>query len=172
MNKSSWLLNRLLTGSIAILIMCGFGYLAALWDAAPKVSPFMELPPTPSRSRFAYVVVVLVCMGLMALASIAVGRILSESDRKAHGIIGWSVVMTGAWSLVLLTAAPHFATCPSDPGFGVTCSVASQSAAHWALSMLPWCLALTVLPAVVAFSVRGLLAKPATPSDAKSETFV
>jgi hypothetical protein len=206
MNKSSWLMNRLQTGCFAILILCGFGYLAALWAALPRTSPFLNLDNTPppfsgyvygkapqslspqeaaqvylnqhpiaSTSAFAYTVVVLVCLGLMVVASIAIGRILAERNRKGHGIIGWSAIMVGAWSLVLLTAlprAPYFAPCPAYPGPSITCSVASQAAAHWALGLLPLAFLLTVLPAIAAFSTRRMLTKPAASSASKQDALV
>jgi hypothetical protein len=207
MNKSSWLLNRLQTGSFAILIMCGFGYLAALWAAPPRTSPYLTVDgppaapvfgyviagkttlsmsdqiaalrqlyltqhPIASTSAFAYTVVVLVCLGLIALASIAIGRILVQRDRKARGIVGWSVVLVGAWSLVLLTAAPHFVPCPASYiGPGITCSIASQAAAHWALGLLPMALLLTILPAIAAYSARRMLATPAAPSASRQDAF-
>ena len=209
MHKSGWLLNRLQTGSFAILIMCGFGYLAALWAAPPRSSPFLStddtaplnpgeyfyggkipgnpspqmqieahlreyarLHPIASTSAFAYTVVVLVCMGLMLLASIAIGRILTEHNRKARGIIGWSAVMVGAWSLVLLTAAPYNVPCPAYPGRDITCSVASQAAAHWVVGLVPMCVLLSALPMLVVFTALRLVAKPSATAPGMAHSLV
>jgi hypothetical protein len=130
---------------------------------------YLAQHPFASRSAFAYTMVVFACIALMVVAALALGRILAERNRKAHGIIGWSAVMVGAWSLVLLTAGPFFVTCPNYGRLGITCSLASQSAAHWALGLLPLCALLTVLPAIAAFSALRLMAKPSasTPSMAQ-----
>jgi hypothetical protein len=139
---------------------------------ASRHALYMAQHPFASRSAFAYTVVVLVCIALMVVAGLALGRILAEHNRKAHGIIGWSAVMVGAWSLVLLTAMPYFVPCPTFVGPGITCSVASQAAAHWALGLLPLALLLTVLPMIVAFSTRRLLDRPAASPAVREGTLV